>query len=165
MIGDSLLGVTFISVPGLVANDKFSYLQVVVGDAVGYFIIGKILLPLFYERNLHPSTRIWKHFVCSERTGSFYFLISRLSGAGARLYLAIKCVATFRVRRIAYSIRTLSASIVIILILMYTIRGGIKTLVWTDVFQSSFLLLAVIFSIVAIGNQLNLSFGDIVQAE
>lgn len=165
MIGDSLSGVTFISVPGLVANDKFSYLQVVLGYVVGYFIIGKILLPLFYERNL---TSIYTYLktrfgVYSERTGSFYFLISRLLGAGARLYLAINVLQLFVFDGLHIPF-ALSASIVIILILLYTIRGGIKTLVWTDVFQSSFLLLAVVFSIVAIGNQLNLSFGGIVQA-
>lgn len=165
MIGDSLSGVTFISVPGMVANDKFSYLQIILGYILGYFIIGKVLLPLYYKLNLisiytYLKSRFGSY---SEKTGSFYFLISRLLGAGARLFLAINVLQIFVFDQLGVPFY-FSSAIVIVLILLYTIRGGIKTLVWTDVFQSSFLLLAVIFSIVAIGQQLNLSLSGIAQA-
>jgi Na+/proline symporter len=158
MIGDSLSGVTFISVPGLIAKDKFGYLQVVLGYILGYIIIGKILLPIFYSRNLtsiytYLKTRFGFY---SEKTGAFYFIVSRLLGAGARLYLAINVLQLFVFDSLDIPF-ALSAAIVIVMILIYTVKGGIKTLVWTDVFQSSFLLMAVIFSIVAISNQLNLS--------
>lgn len=165
MIGDSLSGVTYISVPGLVAKDKFSYLQIILGYILGYIIIGKILLPLYYKLNLtsiytYLKTRFGSY---SEKTGSFYFLVSRLLGAGARLFLAINVLQLFVFEQLGIPFY-LSSAIVIVLILVYTIRGGIKTLVWTDVFQSSFLLLAVIFSIVAIGQQLNLSASGLVTA-
>lgn len=165
MIGDSLSGVTFISVPGLVAKDKFGYLQIILGYILGYLIIGKVLLPLFYRLELtsiytYLKTRFGTY---SEKTGSFYFLISRLLGAGARLFLAINVLQLFVFDQLGISFY-LSSAIVIVLILVYTIRGGIKTLIWTDVFQSSFLLLAVIFSIVAIGQQLNLSASGLVNA-
>ena len=158
MIGDSLSGVTFISVPGLIAKDKFGYLQVVLGYILGYIIIGKILLPIFYSRNLtsiytYLKTRFGFY---SEKTGAFYFIVSRLLGAGARLFLAINVLQLFLFEALEIPF-ALSAAIVIVMILIYTVKGGIKTLVWTDVFQSSFLLMAVIFSIVAIANQLNLS--------
>ncbi|HEY0261420.1 MAG TPA: sodium:solute symporter, partial [Chitinophagales bacterium] len=165
MIGDSLSGVTFISVPGLVAKDKFGYLQIILGYVLGYLIIGKVLLPLFYRLELisiytYLKTRFGSY---SEKTGSFYFLISRLLGAGARLFLAINVLQLFVFDQLGIPFY-LSSSIVIVLILLYTIRGGIKTLIWTDVFQSSFLLLAVIFSIVAIGQQLHLSVSGLVGA-
>lgn len=163
MIGDSLSGVTFISVPGIVAKDKFGYLQVVLGYILGYIVIGKILLPIFYNRNL---TSIYTYLKSrfgfyAEKTGAFYFIISRLLGAGARLFLAINVLQlfVFDALHIPFAI---SAAIVIIMILIYTVKGGIKTLVWTDVFQSSFLLMAVIFSIVAITSQLNLSLPQLV---
>ncbi len=170
MIGDSLSGVTFISVPGIVAADHFNYLQVVLGYVVGYFIIGGVLLPIFYSRNL---TSIYTYLrtrfgFYAEKTGSFYFILSRLLGAGARLYLAINVlqIFVFDQWKIPFA---LSSVIVIVLILLYTIRGGIKTLVWTDVFQSSFLLMAVVFSIGAIMHQLDMGpstlFTTIVSSE
>jgi Na+/proline symporter len=162
MIGDSLSGVTFISVPGIIAADKFNYLQLVLGYVLGYFFIGKVLLPLYYSKNLtsiytylHERFGYW-----SEKTGSFYFLISRLLGAGARLYLAINVLQIFVFNQFNIPFY-FSALIVIVLILFYTVRGGIKTLVWTDVFQSSFLLMAVVFTMITIANQLDLGVGGL----
>ncbi len=157
MIGDSLSGVTFISLPGTVQTAQFGYMQIVLGYVLGYFLIAKVLLPIFYKDNLisiysYLGNRFGRF---SQMTGSFYFLLSRILGAALRLFLAAAVLQLFLFDyyHIPFYI---SVSIIIILMLVYTYRGGIKTLVWTDTFQSSLLLLGVIFSILAIGNQLNL---------
>lgn len=148
LIGDSLSGVTFISVPGSVQDQKFSYLQLVLGYMVGYVVIGAVLLPLYYRMNL---TSIYGYLrerfgTVSQRTGAAFFLLSRLLGAAARLFLAATVVQTFVFD--AWGVPFwLSVSGIIALILLYTYRGGIKTLVWTDTFQSTFLLLGVVISI------------------
>lgn len=162
MIGDSLSGVTFISVPGRVETEHFTYLQVVFGYFIGYFVISYVLLPLYYRMNL---TSIYSYLgerlgIWSQRTGSFYFLLSRLIGAAGRLFLAAGVLQLFVFERLGVNFYVTVACI-IILMLLYTYRGGIKTLVWTDVFQSLFLLLGVILSIVAISNHSDLSFIDL----
>ena len=155
MIGDSLSGVTFISVPGTVGKAQFSYLQLVLGLMVGYLIIAWVLLPLFYRLNL---TSIYSYLETrfggwSQKTGSAYFILSRTLGAAARLFLAASVIQkfVFDAWNIPFFVTVAS---IIILMLAYTYKGGIKTLVWTDTFQSTFLLLGVILSIVAIMRQL-----------
>ncbi len=154
MIGDSLSGVTYISVPGAVGKSNFSYLQLVLGYFAGYLIISKLLLPLYYRLNLisiysYLESRFGR---ITQKTGSFYFILSRTLGAAARLYLAAGVIQFFvfdRMEgfRIPFS---LSVSVIIALMLLYTYKGGIKTLVWTDTFQSMFLILGVVLSIAAI---------------
>lgn len=154
MLGDSLSGVTYISVPGDVTNSKFSYLQLVLGYFVGYFIISHILLPIYYRMNLlsiytYLEERFGKF---TQKTGAFFFILSRTLGAAARLYLAAGAIQFFVFDQID-GIKVpfaLSVSIIIALMLLYTYKGGIKTLVWTDTFQSLFLVLGVILSIAAI---------------
>ncbi|MEO8665552.1 MAG: sodium:solute symporter [Ignavibacteria bacterium] len=165
MIGDSLSGVTFISIPGTVAKDQFSYMQLVMGYLLGYFIIAKVLLPLYYRLNL---TSIYSYLgqrlgPFSEKSGSFFFVISRLIGAAFRLYISTAVLQIFIFDKwgIPFSVTTI---IVIGLILAYTYRGGIKTLVWTDSVQSLFLLMGVILSIIVIANTLNLGFSDMITA-
>ena len=165
MIGDSLSGVTFISLPGTIINNQFSYLQLVFGYVLGYFIIARVLLPLFYQLQL---TSIYSYLLQrfgknSQKTGSFYFLISRIIGAALRLFLAASVLQLFVFSQwnIPFPV---SVAIIIVLMLVYTYRGGIKTLVWTDLFQSGFLLLAVLLSIVAIVSQLDWSFTEAVSA-
>ncbi|MBK8551015.1 MAG: sodium:solute symporter [Ignavibacteria bacterium] len=162
LIGDSLSGVTFISIPGAVAKDQFSYMQIVLGYLVGYFVIARVLLPLYYRLNL---TSIYSYLgqrlgVSSEKTGSFFFLLSRLIGAAFRLYIsaAVLQIFIFDQWNIPFAV---TSTIVIGLILLYTYRGGIKTLVWTDSVQSLFLLTGVIFSIIVIINTLDLGLTDI----
>jgi SSS family transporter len=159
MIGDSLSGVTFISVPGAVKNSGFGYLQVVFGYFLGYIAITYLLLPLYYRLNLtsiysYLRTR-FGHY--SQKTGSFFFLLSRLLGAAGRLYLAVGVLQIFVFNALGVPI---SATILVIITLMvlYTYRGGIRTLVWTDSFQSLLLLSGLILSIVAIGIQLDTGF-------
>lgn len=148
MISDSLSGVTFISVPGNVYGDKFSYMQVVFGYVIGNFITAYVLLPLYYRLNL---TSIYSYLgqrfgLVSQKTGSFYFLLSRTLGAAARLYLAAGVLQTFLFEPFGIPF-TVSVCIIIGLILIYTYRGGIKSLVWTDALQSFFLLSALFITL------------------
>lgn len=157
LIGDSLSGVTFVSVPGDVASTNFSYLQVVLGYTVGYWVIAFVLLPIYYRRHL---TSIY-HYLGdrfgreAQRTGSAFFLVSRTTGAAARLYLAAGILHAFVFA--AWGVPFLAVvALVLVLILVYTFKGGIKTLVWTDLYQSAFLLGGVSLSIVALLGALGL---------
>jgi len=165
LIGDSLSGVTFISVPGNVGTDKFAYLQIVLGYVVGYVVIAQVLLPLYYRLNLVSiySYLEQRFGPTAQKAGALFFLLSRLAGAAARLYLAVGVfqVFVFDQWRVPF---WLTVSLTIVLILVYTYRGGIKTLVWTDTFQSSFLLLGVVLSIAAIAHELGLGSGGLVSA-
>ncbi len=162
MIGDSLSGVTYISVPGKVGAAHFSYLQLVLGYFVGYFIISHILLPIYYKMNLtsiyeYLQSRFGKR---TQKTGASFFILSRVMGAAGRLYLAAGVIQLFvfdqfETIHIPFWV---SVSVILILMLLYTYRGGIKTLVWTDTFQSLFLVLGVVLSIVAIINTMDISF-------
>ena len=163
LIGDSLSGVTFISVPGNVSTDRFAYLQIVFGYVLGYVVIAQVLLPLYYRLNLVSiySYLEQRFGPTAQKAGALFFLLSRLAGAAARLYLAVGVfqVFVFDQWRVPF---WLTVSLTIVLILVYTYRGGIKTLVWTDTFQSSFLLLGVVLSIVAIAHELGLGPGGLV---
>lgn len=163
LIGDSLSGVTFVSVPGAVAVSQFSYMQIVFGYVLGYAVIAQVLLPLYYKMQL---TSIYTYLgerlgIASQKTGSFYFIVSRLIGAAFRLYISAMVLQLFIFNAWGVSFEV-TVSIIIILILLYTYKGGIKTLVWTDTMQSSFLMLGVILSIVAIANAMDLNFTGIV---
>ncbi len=163
LIGDSLSGVTFISVPGKVAADQFSYLQIVFGYVFGYVVIAEVLLPLYYRLNL---TSIYSYLrqrfgPRSQKIGALYFILSRTGGAAARLFLAANVFQTFVFDQWGVPF-WLTVSITIALILAYTYRGGIKTLVWTDTFQSTFLLLGVVLSIAAIASELNLGVSGLI---
>ena len=163
MIGDSLSGVTFISVPGTVGTNHFSYLQLVIGYFVGYFIIARVLLPIYYRLNL---TSVYEYLLqrfgkTTQKTGSVFFIVSRLLGAAGRLFLAASVIQffvfdQFTTVKIPFA---LSVSVILGLMLLYTYRGGIKTLVYTDTFQSLFLVLGVVLSIIAIINKMDISFG------
>ncbi len=164
MISDSLSGVTFISVPGAVGSSNFSYLQLVLGYVIGYYVIGSVLLPLYYRLNLTSIyTYLLQRFgAYSQKTGSFFFLLSRTLGAAGRLFLAAGVIQLFVFDHFGIPF-WLSVSVIIILMLVYTYKGGIKTLVWTDTFQSAFLLLGVVLSIAAISSELNLSFSGMTE--
>jgi len=164
LIGDSLSGVTFISVPGKVATDQFSYLQIVFGYIVGYIVIAEILLPLYYRLNL---TSIYSYLrqrfgPRTQKVGAVFFILSRTAGAAARLYLAANVFQAFVFDQWGVPF-SLTVSVTIALMLAYTYRGGIKTLVWTDTFQSTFLLLGVILSIAAIAGELGLGVGGLIR--
>ena len=166
MIGDSLSGVTYISVPGKVGAGHFSYLQLVMGYFVGYFVISKVLLPIYYKMNLisiysYLETRFGKH---TQKTGAFFFILSRILGASGRLYLAAGVIQFFVFDRLTniHIPFWLSVSVILALMLLYTYKGGIKTLVWTDTFQSLFLVLGVVLSIAVIIHKMDIGFGKAV---
>ncbi|MCB0496899.1 MAG: sodium:solute symporter [Cyclobacteriaceae bacterium] len=165
MIGASLSGVTFISVPGWVESTGFSYMQMVLGYMLGYLIIGTVLLPLYYKLNLvsiyqYLETRFGKY---SYKTGAFFFLISRVIGASFRLFLvaSVLQIAFFDSFNIPFEVSVLAT---IVLIWIYTFRGGIKTIVWTDTLQTLFMLLAVGITIIIISKDMHLSAGGLAQA-
>lgn len=148
MIGASLSGVTFISVPGWVANSQFSYLQMCLGYVAGYMIVSFVLLPIYYRLNLTSIyAYLGKRFgKSSHLTGSFFFLLSRLIGASFRLYLVANIFQMYIAEQYNISFFT-TVVITILLIWLYTFRSGIKTIIWTDTLQTFFMLAAVGISI------------------
>lgn len=162
MIGASLSGVTFISVPGEVGNSNFFYFQVVLGYTLGYFTIAKILLPLYYRLNL---VSIYSYLedrfgFWSYKTGSFFFILSRALGSSLRLYLVASVLQLILFDSLGIPF-WVSVLITVGLIWLYTHRGGIKTVVWTDTLQTLFMLLAVVITIFSIGKDLGIqSLGE-----
>ncbi|NMM48722.1 sodium:solute symporter [Marinigracilibium pacificum] len=163
MIGASLSGVTFISVPGWVGASKFTYMSMVIGYLAGYLAIAYILLPLYYRLNLVSIyTYLEKRFgFYSYKTGAGFFLISRIIGASFRLFLVagVLQLAVFNHWGIPFGV---TVTIAIALIWVYTLKGGIKTVVWTDTLQTMFMLLAVSITIIIIGNKMDWGFTEIV---
>ena len=159
MIGASLSGVTFISVPGWVQAQGFSYLQMVLGYLVGYFVIATILIPLYYRLNLTSIyTYLNQRFgIWAYRTGSAFFLLSRTIGASFRLYLVatVLQLAFFNAFQIPFWVTVL---VTIGLIWVYTFRAGIKTIVWTDTLQTFFMLMAVAVTIYIVKDSLQMNF-------
>jgi Na+/proline symporter len=151
MIGASLSGVTFMSVPGWVGDTQFSYLMVVFGYLFGYLIITTILLPLYYRLNLTSIYSFLEHRFgfWSYKTGAFYFILSRTIGASFRMFLVVNVlqVFVFDAWNVPFGLTVL---IFITLILLYTVKGGIKTIIWTDTVQTTFMLLSLVLSILLI---------------
>jgi len=164
MIGASLSGVTFISVPGWVGASQFSYMQVVLGYFFGYFIIATVLMPLYYRLNLTSIyTYLENRFgYYSYKTGAGFFLLSRTVGAAFRLFLVANVLQylVFNLWGVPYFV---TVAITILLIWLYTFKGGIKTIVWTDSFQTLFMLVAVGVAIYAISTEMNLGFTDLIK--
>ena len=157
MIGASLSGVTFISVPGWVEGQSMAYMQMVLGYVVGYAIIGLVLLPLYYKLNLtsiytYLEDRFGRY---SYKTGATFFLISRTVGAAFRLFLVANVLQLLLFD--AYGIPFwVTVSITVLLIWLYTFKGGIKTIVWTDTLQTLFMLIAVGVCIYTISDELQI---------
>lgn len=164
MIGASLSGVTFISVPGWVGSSSFSYMQMVLGYLLGYIAIANILLPMYYRLQLtsiytYLEERFGKN---SYKTGASFFLLSRVIGAAFRLYLVANVlqITVFDAWEIPFAATVV---ITILLIWLYTFRGGIKTIIWTDTLQTMFMLLAVGISVYFIADEMNLNFTNLVK--
>lgn len=165
MIGASISGVTFISVPGWVITSKFYYMQMVFGYILGYVAIVHVLLPIYYRLKL---TSIYTYLdnrfgVTAYRTGAWFFIVSRLVGASFRLYLvaSVLQITIFGQLGIPFFVTT---GITLLMIYLATFRGGIKTIIWTDTFQTFFLLLSVVLCVIFIGKQLDLDFKGLVSA-
>lgn len=155
MIGTSLSGVTFVSVPGTVGSEGFAYFQVVIGNLIGYMIIAFVLLPLYYRLNLTSLYNYLHHRfgVVSYKTGSLFFIISRTLGATARLYLVINVLQIFILERMGISFMA-TTFVILLMILLYTFEGGVKTIVFTDTLQTTFMLVGLVACIVYIVNHL-----------
>ncbi len=161
MIGTSLSGVTFISVPGTVAANHFNYFQVVLGYFIGYFAVAYILLPLYYRLNLTSIYHYLHHRFGdnSYKTGALFFIISRTMGATLRLYLVINVMQLFILDALGVPFAA-TALIILVMILLYTFKGGVKTIVWTDTLQTFFMLLALVVCVFYIMGDLNISFSE-----
>jgi len=161
MIGASLSGVTFISVPGWVEASQFSYFQVVLGYTVGYAVIGLVLLPLYYKLNLtsiytYLDGRFGRY---SYKTGASFFILSRIVGASFRLYLVAVVLQNLIFDGLNVPFWA-TVTITILLIWLYTFKSGIKTIVWTDTLQTLFMLIAVGVTIVYVSEDLGINSGN-----
>lgn len=165
MIGAVLSGVTFVSIPGMVGNNYFYYLQFVFGNIVGYVFITYVLVPIYYELKLVSIyTYLESRFGAKTyKTGALFFFISQSFGAALRLMLAAKILqyAVFDAFNVPFYITVI---IILIIIWLYTHKSGIKTIVWTDSLQTFFLLLAVLVAIYIIKNALNMSFSETISS-
>ncbi|MBO0947082.1 sodium:solute symporter [Fibrella forsythiae] len=173
MIGTSLSGVTFISVPGAVGGvfkgfegyKGFFYFQVVLGYIIGYYVIATVLMPMYYRLNLISIYGyLEKRFgFWSYKTGAGFFLLARTVGSAVRLYVAagVLQLAIFNDLGIPFSV---SVAITILLIWLYTFKGGVKTIIITDTLQTTFLVTAVMLTIVLISRELNMSFSQVTAA-
>ncbi|MBR5911919.1 MAG: sodium:solute symporter [Bacteroidales bacterium] len=165
MIGASLSGVTFMSVPGGVYSGQFTYMPLVFGYVLGYAVIALVLLPLYYRLNL---TSIYTYLNMrfgprSEKTGAAFFILSRLLGSALRMYLVVFVLYEFVFKDWGIPF-WVPAVIFIAIILLYTFKGGIKTVVWTDTLQTTFLLLAAFLTAWFILKNLNISLGDLLKS-
>ena len=165
MVGASLSGVTFISVPGWVGESQFTYFQVVIGYLIGYLIVANLLLPLYYKLGLtsiyeYLFTRFGKN---SHYVGSISFLISRILGASFRLFLVAIVLQEYLFDDFGIPFE-ITVVISILLIWLYTRRGGIKTIVWTDTIQTSLMIIAVILSIYYINKDLGWTFSEFISS-
>lgn len=164
MIGTSLSGVTFVSVPGTVGIAAFSYFQVVIGYLIGYIVIAFVLLPLYYRLNLTSIYHYLQHRfgMVSYKTGALFFIISRTLGATARLYLVINVLQLFILRDLGISFG-FATFIILLMILLYTFEGGVKTIVYTDTLQTTFMLIGLVVCMVYIMTNMNHSVGSTLQ--
>ena len=165
MLGASLSGVTFMSVPGGVYYGDFTYMPLVFGYVVGYVVIAFLLLPLYYKLNL---TSIYSYLDqrfggTSEKTGAAFFILSRLLGSALRMYLVVFVLYEFVFKDWGIPF-WVPAVIFIAIILLYTFKGGIKTVVWTDTLQTTFLLLAAFLTAFFILRNLHISLGDLLKS-
>lgn len=166
MVGASLSGVTFISVPGWIGDSQFGYFQVVLGYMFGYFVVAFVLMPIYYRLNV---TSIYEYLLdrfgtVSHKTGAFFFFVSRVLGAAFRLFLVAIVLQqfVFDAWNVPFEVTVILS---ILLIWVYTHRGGIKTIVWTDTLQTLFMIVAVCLSIYLINKELGWSFSEFLSSE
>lgn len=165
MIGSSISGVTFVSVPGMVGSNNFAYFQMVLGFFVGQIIIAFVLIPLFYKMNL---VSIYEYLeerfgIASYKTGAWFFFISKMLGAAVRLFLV--CITlqllVFDPLGLPFA---LNAFVTVLLVLIYTFKGGVKTLIWTDAFKTFCLVVSVVLCIYYIASDLNMDIKGMFKA-
>ena len=166
MIGASLSGVTFISVPGWIQSSQFSYMQIVFGYLFGYLVIAYVLIPIYYKLQVTSIYEFLKHRFGTKthKTGAFFFFVSRVLGASFRLFLVASVLQyfIFDAWNVPFEITVILS---ILLIWIYTFKGGIKTIVWTDTLQTLFMLIAVFATISIILNKLDWSITELFSSE
>ena len=162
MIGTSLSGVTFVSVPGTVGAVGFQYFQVVIGYFLGYLVIAFVLLPIYYKLNLTSIyLYLQKRFgPVSYKTGALFFIVSRALGATARMFLVINILQIFILNNMGVPFWA-TALVILLLILLYTFEGGVKTIVYTDTLQTTFMLLGLIICIITVVGKMDMGLGEI----
>ncbi|MDO4186016.1 MAG: sodium:solute symporter [Bacteroidales bacterium] len=165
MVGASISGVSFVSVPGMPRSMDMTYLQMCIGFIFGYFAVAFVLLPVYYKLNLtsiytYLGKRLGNY---SYKTGASFFLLSKLTGAATRFYVVCIILQRFVFDAIGVPF-ALTVVCLVALIWLYTRRGGVKTLVWTDTFQTTCLFTALILIIVNVAHALGMNFGDVVAA-
>ncbi len=160
MIGTSLSGVTFVSVPGGVGTGNFYYYQIVLGYLLGYMVIAFVLIPLYYRMNLTSIyTYLEKRFgINAHKAGAFFFILSRTVGATARLYLVISVLQIFIFNKMGIPFAA-TALVILVLILLYTFEGGVKTIIYTDTLQTTGMLVGLVVCIIVIVKALGTDFG------
>jgi SSS family transporter len=164
MIGTSLSGVTFVSVPGAVGKEAFAYFQITLGYLIGYVVIAFVLLPLYYRLNL---TSIYNYLssrlgFASYKTGASFFILSRTLGATARLYLVVVILQNTILTELGVPF-WLTTVIILAMIMLYTYEGGVKTIVWTDTLQTTCMLAGLVICVIYILNTMNISLGESLQ--
>ena len=157
MVGTSLSGVTFISVPGAVGLTQFTYLQIVIGHVLGYLVVAFVLLPLYYR---HGLTSIYGYLAQrlgprSYRTGAAIFIVSRTLGATARLYLVVRILQDTILQSMGVPF-WLTTAVILLMILLYTVEGGVRTIVFTDTLQTAGMLLGLLVCIAFLLQRLDL---------
>lgn len=165
MIGTSLSGVTFVSVPGAVGKESFAYFQIMIGYFIGYLVIAFVLLPLYYKLNL---TSIYNYLSSrlgfkSYKTGASFFILSRTLGATARLYLVVKILQDTILSDFGVPFWA-TTLIILLMILLYTYEGGVKTIVYTDTLQTTCMLLGLVVCVIYILNKMDMSLGQSLSA-
>lgn len=163
MIGASISGVTFVSVPGMVNTIEMTYLQTCLGFVLGYVAVAFVLLPIYYRLNL---TTIYSYLqqrlgTRSYKTGAWFFLLSKMSGAAVKFYVVCMILQRFVLDALGIPF-VITVLVLVALIWLYTRRGGIKTLVWTDTFQTFCMFMALIFIIINVMSMLNMSVNEVV---
>lgn len=163
MIGAAISGVTFISVPGMVVTKGYSYLQMALGFMVGYFVIAFLLVPLFYKRNLisiygYLEQRFGEN---TYMTGAWFFFVSKMLGAAVRFFVVcvVLQILVFTPLHIPFAINVI---VTILLIWLYTMQGGVKTIIWTDTLKTFCLITSVILCICVIASNMHLGFSEVI---
>lgn len=169
MVGASISGVTFVSVPGNVLAQNFYYMPLVFGFVGGYIVIAKVLLPLYYKMNLTSIyTYLGDRFgTKSYKTGTVVFMISRILGAAVRIFVVVIVLYAFIPKGLLggdFLTFTIVTLVFLALIYFYTYKGGVKTIIWTDVLQTTFMLLAVFLTIYFVCKEMGWSFKDMCDA-
>ena len=165
MVGASISGITFVSVPGMVLTSQMNYLQTCMGFILGYVVVAFVLLPLYYKLNLtsiyaYLGQRLGQR---SHKTGSWFFLLSKMTGAAVRFYVVCMILQRFVFEPLGIPF-ALTTVLLVLLIWLYTRKGGIKTLVWTDSLQTLCLFSALLIIIYKLATDLNLTMGDAINA-